>query len=127
MADTAVVNPTIVINNIAIPVRPNSVVFREGKGEQSMRVQSAGGGNSETVFSSNVEANMSALMFEMINTAVNIELARGWKVNGNTNAATVTGSGLSRSFNNMAILNDYEVNLSSDGVIAIEMTGDPAA
>lgn len=127
MSDVAVVNPTVVINNIAIPVRPNSVKFREGKGEQSMRVQSAGGSNTETVFSNNVETNMSALMFEMINTAANIELARGWKTNGNTNAATVTGVGLSRSFNGMAILNDYEVDLSSDGVIPIEMTGDPAA
>ena len=127
MADTAVVNPTLVINNIAIPVRPNSVTFKEGKGEQNMRVQSAGGGNTEIVYGANVETNISSLMFEMINTAANIELARGWKTNLNANAGTLTGQGLSRSFNNMAILNDYEVQLSSDGVIAIEMSGDPAA
>jgi len=127
MSNEAVVNPTIVINNIAISVRPNSVKFTDGKGEQSMRVQSSGGGNTETVLSKNVESNMSKLMFEMINTATNIELARGWKNNGNTNAATLTGEGLSRSFNNMSILNDYEVDLASDGVIAIEMTGDPAS
>lgn len=127
MADTAVVNPTLVINNIAIPVRPNSVTFKEGKGEQNMRVQSAGGGSTEIVYGANVETNISSLMFEMINTAANIELARGWKTNLNANAGTLTGQGLSRSFNNMAILNDYEVQLSSDGVIAIEMSGDPAA
>lgn len=127
MSDTAVVNPTLVINNIAIPVRPNSVTFKEGKGEQNMRVQSAGGGNTDIVYSENVESNISSLMFEIINTAANIELARGWKTNRNANAGTLTGQGLSRSFNNMAILNDYEVQLSSDGVIAIEMSGDPAA
>ena len=126
MANEAVVNPTLVINNIAISVRPNSVKFTDGKGEQSMRVQSSGGGNTEVVLSRNVESNMSKLMFEMINTATNIELAREWKDNGNANAVTLTGAGLSRSFNNMAILNDFEIDLSSDGVIAIEMTGDPA-
>ncbi len=123
----ALANPTLVVNNIAIPVAPNSVSYKEGTGEQTMRAQSAGGGSVQSVFSKNVETNLSFLKFSLFNTPENIALARGWKILENANAASLTGDGgFSKTFNNMAVTNDYEVNLGADTTIDIELMGDPA-
>lgn len=119
-------NPTIVINNIAVPIVPNSFSFTEGFGEQDLKVQSSGGGSVQTVLSSNVETNLSMVKFSIHNTAENIDLARTWKTNLNRNAISITGEGLSRSINNAALTNDYEVKLGSDATIDVEFKGDPA-
>lgn len=126
MAQIAVSNPQVVINNIAIPVVPNSVKYTEGKGEQQQRVQSAGGGNVDPVFSDNVETHLSKVMFSIINTAENIELIRGWKTLQNANAISITGDGLNRSFSAMAVINDYEVALGADTMIELEFSGKPS-
>jgi hypothetical protein len=126
MPQIAVSNPAVVINNLAVPVVPNSVSYTEGFGEQNMSVQSAGGGNIDTVFSDNVETHISKVMFTMKNTAENIALIRGWKVNKNANAITVTGDDLNRSFSGMALVSDYEVKLGADTVIELEFQGNPA-
>jgi len=122
----ALSNPTVVINNITVPVVPNSVAFTEGFGEQNIRTQSAGGGSVQQVYSNNIETNMSMFKCELYNTAENIDNIRIWKTNNSDNAISVTGEGLTRSFTNMALVNDYEVNLGSDTTISIEFKGNPA-
>lgn len=122
----AVTNPQVVINNVAIPVVPNSVRFTEGKGEQTQRVQSAGGGQVTPVYSDNVETHISKIMMSMINTPSNIELVREWKSNKNANAMSITGDEFQRSFSYVALTNDYEVALGSDGVLELEFAAAPA-
>jgi len=119
-------NPTVVINNTAVPIVPNSFTYTEGFGEQELKVQSSGGGSVQTVLSNNVETNMSMVKFSLHNTAENIDLARSWKINSNNNAITITGDGLNRAVNNAAVTNDYEVNLGSDTTVDIEFHGDAA-
>jgi hypothetical protein len=124
---SALANATLVWNNVAVAVVPNSITYREGTGEQTMRAQSAGGGSVQAVYSKNVEGNLSYLKFALYNTPENIELAADNKALDNANALSLTGDGgFSRTFNNMAITNDYEVNLGADTVIDIELMGDPA-
>lgn len=119
-------NPTLVVNNQAVFVIPNSISFRDGTGEQTVSVQAAGN-TVQTVYSKNLESNMSFLKFSLSNTPENIELANTWKSLENANAATLTGNGgFSRSFNNLAVTNDVEFNLGADVTIDIEMMGDPA-
>lgn len=119
-------NPTLVMNNLATMVVPNSVKYREGTGEQTVTTQAAGN-TIQTVFADNAETKMSFLGFSLTNTPENIALVRGWKNLTNANAATLSGEGgFSRAFNNMAVTNDYDVNLGSDTTIDIEMMGDPA-
>lgn len=119
-------NPTLVINNLAVFVVPNSISFREGTGEQTVSVQAAGN-TTQSVFSKNLETNMSFLKFSLRNTPENIELVSEWKNLENANAATLTGEGgFSRAFNNVAVTNDVDVNLGADVTIDIEMMGDPA-
>jgi len=126
MGIVALANPTVIVNNSPVSVVPNSVSYTEGFGEQAVRTQSAGGGSVQTVLSNNVETNMSMVKFSIFNTAENIELVRTFKVNSNDNVISITGEGLTRSFNNVALTNDYEVNLGADTTIDLEFTGDPS-
>lgn len=126
MSLIAVTNPQVTINNIAVAVVPNSVKYDEGLGEQSQRVQSAGGGNVEVVYDDNVETHVSKVMLQLTNTAENIDLARTWKKNGNANVVAITGNDLARSFPSCALVNQYEVALGSDGVLELEFCGAPA-
>ncbi len=128
MASRAISTPSVIINNIAIAIVPNSLKYTEGLGESVMRTQSAGGGTVDVVYSINAESRMSKLSFEILNTADNIDLARGWKTNENQNAISLVDSqsNLSRNFANMALTSDYEVNLGADTTISIEFMGNGA-
>ncbi len=122
----ALANPTVLINNLSVPVVPNSVTYTEGRGEQTVRVQSAGGGSVQSVLSHNVETNLSMVKFDMLPTAENIDLILGWKDNGSDNAISITGAGLTRSFTNAVLTSNYEVTLGSDTKISLEFHTDAA-
>ena len=126
MSDKSLVNPTITVNNIAFSYLPNSAKFSEGKGEQNVRTQ-VSGGNIESIFSDDAETKIGKVMVELANTAKNIELARTWKsLENNNNIIISDASGFTRTFNGMALVNDYEISLSKDGMIPLEFAGDPA-
>lgn len=128
MSDTTLANATIVINNAAIFYVPNSPKFNEGKGEQDVLIQSAGAGVVEAVFSENVETNIGMVAFSVRNTPKNIGLALGWKNLKRANAITISGDGgFTRSFSNMVLTNNYDVNLGADTPIDLEFKGDPAS
>ena len=126
MALRTLSNPTVVINNIAIAVSGNSVSFTEGFGERDLRVQSAGGSSRQSVFTENVETQLSMVKLSLVNTAANAALVRTWLNNLNENAITITGEGLTRSFSNAAVINDPEMNLGSDGTFDVEFKSDSA-
>jgi len=117
-------DPSIVINNVAVAIVPNSVEFDEGFGEQDVLVQSAGGGSLQQVYANNVETNLGMVKFQMRSTTQNIELVRGWKANGNRNVVVITAKTddgtLARSYTQAAITNNYTVKLAADGVIDVE-------
>ena len=122
-------NPAVAINNNAIPVIPNSVVFGEGLGEQEVKVESTGGDQIIEVYCNNIETKISRFNFDMLNTVQNIEAARGWKVNQNLNTITftgedsVTGARITRTIAGAALVNDYDIELSSDGKLSLEFKG----
>ena len=118
-----IANPSVVINNAPTNIVPNTLVFTEGFGEQNVRTQSSGGGSVETVFSNNVETNMSKVNFSLFPTTENIELAREWKSNLDENAIQITSDEFNRSVNGAALINDFEVNLGSDTTIDLEFVG----
>jgi len=122
-------NPTITVNNNPIPVKANSVSYTEGLGEQTLRVESTGGGNVTQVYADNIEMKKSKVKFSMLPTVANIESARQWKILANSNAITITGidnitlQTLTRTFASCALISNYDVNLSSDGDMEIEFEG----
>lgn len=124
-------DPSVVVNNEPIAIVPNSVKYTEGAGEQKMRAASTGGGNATQVYSDDVETNFSMVAFAIFNTPEFINLARTWKKNRNQNVVvisgkTANGDKLRRTFNQAAILNDYEVNLGSDTTVELEFQSNPA-
>jgi hypothetical protein len=127
MSKTAITTPTMVINNIAVAYIPNSLSYKDGLGEQTVKTQSAGGGQVETVYFDDAESKMGSVKFQIFPTGEGIEAAKDWKTLLNTNAIILTSpNGFTRAFQNMAMINDPDNNLSSDGSIDIEFMGDPA-
>ncbi len=122
--------PAVSVNNEVVSVVPNSVKFTEGKGEQTMRAASSGGGQTEQVYSDNVETAFSMVSFEIYATVESIALAREWKSNRNVNVVQVAGSTpegrLTRTFSQAALLSNYEVALGSDTTIPIEFSSQPS-
>lgn len=119
-------NPRVLVNNLPVAIVPNSCSYTEGKGEQTVMVQSAGGGSVQSVYSNNVETNLSTVKFDMRATAENLETILLWKNNANANVISISGDGLTRSFANAVLINDYEVNLGSDSVVSLEFKTDAA-
>jgi len=121
---TQISDPAVEINNEGIKIVPNSFKFTEGQGEQEVLTESAGNGNVDQVYADNAETKIGGFMFSMRATLANIKLAREWKTSRNTNSASVTSilpeGNLTRRFANAALVNDYEVNLTSDGVLELE-------
>lgn len=127
---TQLTNPVMMVNNVIVAVSPNSVMYTEGLGEQSIRAASAGAGQTEQIYSRNVESEFSTIKFDMAAIVDNIVNARAWKKNGNQNVISITGStpegNLSRTFTQAALLTDVEVALGTDTDLSLEFKSNPA-
>jgi hypothetical protein len=123
-------NGSVLVNNDVVAIIPNTLTYTEGLGEQSIRAASAGGNQTEQVFSDNVEMRYSTIKFELPSTITNIEKLRQWKQNKNQNLVQIQGrtadGTLSRTFSQAALLTDYEVPLTNDGNITVEWRSNPA-
>ena len=58
-------NPQVTVNNVAFAIKPNSLVFTEGFGEQIVRAASAGGSLAVQVLADNIEDNFSEVKFAL--------------------------------------------------------------
>ena len=117
----------VIANNEVVGIKPNSVKFTEGFGEQSVRVMSSGGGKTEPVIANNVETNKGKFMFAIPATVDNIALARQWKSQPGRNVFQVAGStvegDVTRTFTQATVVNDYEVPVATEGDIELEVEG----
>lgn len=124
MGQTALVNPQILINNIAIPYVPNSLKFDLGLGEQDVKATSGGGGSSETVYFNNIESNFGMVSFEMYSTDITLELHKAWKALENVNAIElIAEDGVTVMFPNMAQTNKVEIEVGNDKMVTFEFKG----
>ena len=119
-----VTNASIIVNNEAVGIIPNSVEFDEGRGEQTIRVVSTGEGRTEQVYAENLETNLGGVKFSMPSTVENIALALTWKTNKNRNVVAVAGSttdgDLTRTFTQAALTANYKIPLGTEADIEIE-------
>ena len=125
MADTftQISDPEIVANDITVFVVPNSVKYKSGKGESSVKVQSAGNGIVAVVNSTNVETRKSMLSFSVQSTTQAIALKELWQANRGGNVFELGSVNLTMSQATMT--NDPEINLSDDGTVELEFEGAP--
>lgn len=126
MGVIALTNPTLLINDVNIGIVPNNLSYTEGFGEQNMRVRSGGGGSIETVFSSNVETNLSTIKFQIYPTSDILNSPRAWKALRNDNVISISDVDFNRTFVFCALINDYEIPFGSDTVVELEWNGAPA-
>lgn len=121
---------TVLVNNEAVGVIPNSVMFTEGLGEQVVRAVSIGGGKVEQVYARNLETNFSKVKFSMPTTPETVRLARQWKTSGNQNVVQIAGSTpegtVTRTFTGAALTADYEVPIGTEENIEIEFMANAA-
>lgn len=127
-------NPQVVVNNIVLAIKPNTLAFTEGFGEQIVRAASAGGASAVQILADNIEDNFSEVKFALDPTLDNIANARVWKSQPGQNVVSVTGtvtdgtvsSTFSRTFQKASVTNNYEVPLGADTQIDLEFKSDPA-
>lgn len=127
---TQLADALVMVNDDPVPVTPNSVMYTEGLGEQTIRAASVGGGQVEQIFANNIESNFASVTFDMPAIVDNITRAREWKTNANQNVVQIAGQTpdgtITRTFTQAAILNNYEVALGSDTNITVEFKANPA-
>lgn len=121
---------TVLVNNEAIAIIPNTLKYTEGFGEQTVRAMSVGGGSVEPIYSNNVEDNLSDCMFEIPTTSEGIAQAKDWKTRTNTNVVQIAGSTpqgqVTRTVTQAALTNNYEVGIGSETSIPLEFKGNAA-
>lgn len=126
MAVRGLSNLTLHINNMNIFYKPNSLVYKEGLGEQKVRTHSGGGGKTETVFTEDAESKFSVVKFALFPEARSQELIRIWHGLANANVITIGGTGFTRTFTFMALVTDPEIALGADTSYELEFHGEPA-
>lgn len=118
------VDAAVIVNNEAVAVVPNSLMYTEGLGEQKVRAVSIGGGRTEQVWANDLETAFSLVKFSIPTTPENIGLARLWKSLKNTNLVQIAGSTpegtVTRTFTGAALTKNYEVNIATEADIEIE-------
>ena len=121
---------SVEINDETFFILPNTLKFKEGFGEQSVRNQSAGNGVIDQVYSNDVETMIGDVKFEIAATVPAVNAVRAVKNNKNQNSVVITATTqdgtLTRSYANCALVNDYEVNIAADGNIELEFMGNRA-
>ncbi len=120
---TILSRPTVIVNNVPVPIIPNTFKFDEGQGETNVSTQSLGGNKVDVVTSDNAEDKIGKCSFEMKATEDNVKNARGWKLNPGVNVIKVSEGGFQRVFQQMSIMNNYEVELSAEGKLSLEWEG----
>ena len=120
---------TLMVNNVAVAYTADSLSWKDGFGNYSVRNAIVGGGQTEQVFSKDLATKVGMVKFSMPTTAENDSLKRQWKANNNNNVVELVGprgSGFTKIFTQASILDDPEASAATDGNIEVEFNSNPA-
>lgn len=118
-------NPTVEVNDNPIAIVPNSLSYKKGRGEKSVKAQSAGGNAIETVVTQNAETKVSMVKFKLYPTKENFDLADVWIDNINGNTIRLSEGELTESFRGMVTTTEPERMVGADGELELEFQGMP--
>lgn len=118
-------NPTVEVNDNPIAIVPNSLSYKKGRGEKSVKAQSAGGNAIETVVTQNAETKVSMVKFKLYPTKENFDLADVWIDNINGNTIRLSEGELTESFRGMVTTTEPERMVGADGELELEFMGQP--
>lgn len=119
----------ILVNNVQVAYTADSLSWKDGFGDYSIRNAVVGGGQTEQVFSKDLSTKFGMVKFSMPTTEENEANKRAWKGNDNNNVVELIGppgSNFTKIFTQAAIMDDPESNAATDGNIEIEFQANPA-
>lgn len=119
------VDGQVIVNNENIAVVPNSVERRFGRGEINVGSQTLGNGNIDTVHSVNNETAKSYFKMSLKVTEENVKLVDEWKLNIASNVIRYVADTRIEIYEQMSVMNDPTYPDSNDGVIEVELEGNP--
>lgn len=119
-------NPSIEVNDAAIAIVPNSLTYRTGKGNITIRSQSAGGNSISIVKTENAETKVSMVKFKLFNTKSNVALLRDWQDTIDGVTIRFSDGDFFESFRTMFVVTDPDIALGADGELEIEFNGQPS-
>lgn len=119
----------ILVNNVQLAYSADSLSWKDGFGDYSVRNAVVGGGQNEQVFSKDLASKFGMVKFSLPTTEENEALKRAWKANNNNNVVELVGpvgSTFAKVFTQACILEDPESNAATDGNIEITFNTNPA-
>lgn len=122
MGDT-LANPAVQVNDIAIGIKPNSLTYKKGRGDTSVRAQSAGGDSIEAVVTEDAETKLSMCKFTVLTTKTSVSTVDSWF--GQKNTIDLSDGSFTVPFSDMSVTTEPEVVTGADGEIEIEFQGPP--
>lgn len=119
---------TLRANNDVVGYEANTLKIKNGKGEYQIRNVVIGGGESEQIFSIDISTKFGELKFSLPCTDDSVALVDGWKDNLNDNVFELIGTNVSynKNITQAAVMNDPEFDFSTEGVVEVEVKGNPA-
>ena len=130
MASFGLANPTIEINDRVIEYKPNSLSYKGGKGDLTVRHQTGGGDAGSKVITEDANSKVSMVKFTMLTETGNTDLLNEWLEISRSeggNVIRLSAQGFTRSFRRMRVTEDPEVGIGAEGEFEIDFQGDPAS
>jgi hypothetical protein len=124
MPSDALYKPSVVVNNIEIFIKPNSLSYKTGFGERKVRTAHAGG-VLRTYATEDIETQRGYAKFVMYTTVEHINEIETWQLNFDANTVSWQERGENRTMTNAIITNDPEINTGVEGETEIMFEGDP--
>lgn len=118
-------NPAVEVNDQAVSIVPNSLSYKKGQGDRTVKAQSAGGNAIEAIVTENAETKISMVKFKMFNTKTNLDLANSWIENISGNTIRLSEGALTESFRGMIVTTEPERSIGADGELELEFMGQP--
>lgn len=118
-------DPSVELNSVGIEIIPGTLSLKTGRGDRTVRTQSAGGGAVSVVVTDNVETQKGMVKFSLSNTAYHQELIRtANSPAGNT--IRIYQDESVYNFSSMHIIAEPEWVYGADSSVEISFEGPPA-
>ena len=122
----ALSNPVVEISNVIVDVVANSVSYKGGRGDKTVKSQLSGG-IATPVTTVDASTKIGMVKMKMLSTKANIDKIEAWLASNSGLAIGLSEGAFNKNFSNMTITNDPELALGVDSEIELDWQGSPAA
>lgn len=122
---TGLSDPSIEVNSVPVDILPGTLSIKTGRGDKTVRTQTAGGGAVSVVVTDNVETQKGMVKFSLSNTAAHQELVRTWHASDGNTIRIFQGTSI-YNFLAMHIVTEPEWAYGADSAVEISFEGPPA-